>query len=370
MSRTARLLQPLLRGLLLVAAMAASGAQIKFDLGQYAEGQLPQGFSSLVTGQGPPGDWKIMEEKVAPVQPSLLPSLTNSYISKHSVLAQTSELPLASHFPLLLYTNEVLANFTITTRFEIISGAVAPEAGVAFRVQDRNNYYVVRASARGNVLWYRVVGGVRHEDQGIGVKIPIQTGAWYELSVVCSGNQIRCLLDGKLIIPPARAGAATNELAINDSTFATGQAGLWTASDTVAYFADTRIDYTPRVPMIQTVVAEVIKKYPRLLGLKIYSMKNSAVPVVIADAKGPDLGSPGGATETQVITNGTAMYLKLKDSVELTLPLRDRNGEIIAAMKVTLTSFKGETTDTAAGRASVIKKAMEERLNTLQEINQ
>jgi len=353
--------------LLLAGTVLAPGAQLKFNLSQYAEGQVPQGFVSLVSGQGRPGDWEITEEQTTPV---LTPILTNSFTAKHSVLAQTSAAPLANHYPLLLYTNEILGNFTFTTQFKITSGSIAPEAGVAFRVQDESNYYVIRASAQGNVLWYRVVGGVRHDSQGIGVKIPIQTNRWYELSVECAGNQIRCLLDGKLIIPPARAGADPHELAINDSTFAAGKAGFWTAADTVASFADPRIDYTPRVPLIQTAVAEVTRKYPRLLGLKVYSLKDSSVPLVIADAKSTSLGDTGGKTEAEVLTNGTPMYLKLKDAVELTLPLRDRNGEIIAAVRITLPSFKGETTDTAATRATVIQQALESRLNTLQDVNQ
>jgi hypothetical protein len=198
----------------------------------------------------------------------------------------------------------------------------------------------------------------------------VPTNTWEELKVQCSGNQFRCYWNGQLVIPPARAGAPTNDLAINDSTFSTGKIGFWTASDTVAYFSDTRIDYTPRVPLIQTAVAAVVAKNPRLLGLKVYEMKDSGAPVLVADAKEQGLGTPGGKSESDVILNGTVLYLKLKDSVELTLPLRDRNGDIIAALRTTMTTFRGETTDTSLTRATIIKKAVEEQLNTLQDINQ
>jgi DNA-binding IclR family transcriptional regulator len=56
--------------------------------------------------------------------------------------------------------------------------------------------------------------------------------------------------------------------------------------------------------------------------------------------------------------------------VEVTLPLRDRNGEVIAALKTTMTSFRGETTDTAVARATLIKQAVESGLSISADINE
>jgi hypothetical protein len=76
-------------------------------------------------------------------------------------------------------------------------------AGVVLRAQDENNYYVVRASTEGNLLWYRVVGGKSYDMLGIGVKIRVPKDVWQELRVECKGSQTRCFLEGKLVIPPA-----------------------------------------------------------------------------------------------------------------------------------------------------------------------
>jgi hypothetical protein len=285
-------------------------------------------------------------------------------------LAASSPDPAPGHSPILLFTNETFANFTLTTRFKIVSGTTAPEAGIAFRLQDENNYYVLRASTRGNLLWYRVVRGIRYDGQGIGVQVPVPQDEWQDLRLECAGNSIRGFLNGKLLIPPVRAGDPTNDVAVNDSTFAAGKTGFWTAGDTVAYFADTRIEYTARVPLIQTVVADVMKKNSRLLGLKVYAVKNSPAPVVVADGKDHDLGSPGGKTEADVIANGRIFYLKQTGYVEVTQPLRDRNGDVIAALKTTMTTFRGETSDTAVARATQIKLAVESGLAILQDINE
>jgi DNA-binding IclR family transcriptional regulator len=64
------------------------------------------------------------------------------------------------------------------------------------------------------------------------------------------------------------------------------------------------------------------------------------------------------------------MYLKLKEAAEVTMPLRDRNGEIIAALKVTMTCPKGESATVSAARALKAKKEVESRLDPLQDIRQ
>ena len=381
MSRAALISKFILPSLLGGAALLASGAEIKFDFGQFHDGLIPPGFISLVSGPGRPGDWKVMDVAVPPVITPLLTNLPGAVAAtaKNTVLAGSSTEAAAAHSPILLFTNQIFANFTLTTRFKIVSGTTAPEAGIAFRAQNEKNYYVIRASTVGNesihgsLLWYRVVGGIRYDGQGTGVLVPIPPDTWQDLRVECLGNSIRGFLNGKQMIPPVLAGAPTNNVElprINDTTFASGQTGFWIAGDTLAYFADTRIEYTARVPLIQTVIADVMKKNSRLLGLQVYALKNSPTPVLVADGKDHELGSPGGKTEQEVIANGRIYYLKQTNSVEVTQPLRDRNGDVIAALKTTMTSFSGETTETAVARATQVKKAVESSLATLQDINE
>ena len=72
-------------------------------------------------------------------------------------------------------------------------------AGVAFRIQNATNYYVVRASSLGNNLrFYKVLNGER--GPVIGPSVPVPSGVWHELTVECKGNAIRCLLDGKELL--------------------------------------------------------------------------------------------------------------------------------------------------------------------------
>jgi hypothetical protein len=349
--------------------LSAAAAEIQFDWSQDAPGHSPPGFASLVTGPGKPAEWIIFEESVPPTLAPLTSAAINN-VAKRSVLAAQSLDLAQDHCPLLLFTNEIFYDFNLTTRFKIGGGVVGPEAGVVFRAQDQSNYYVVRASAEGNLLWFRVVGGKSYESMGLGVKVPIPRDTWQELRVECAGVQTRCYLNGKLVIPPARPGAPTNDLAVNDTTFASGKVGFWTRADSKCFFVDTHIQYTPKVPFVQMVVAEIDKRYPRLLGMRIYADKTPGAPVVIGAKDEHDLGAAGTKYEQDVIDRSSIYYLKQKGSVEVTVPLRDRNGDVVAALKTKMESFPGETQGTAVARAAVIKKAIEARLGTLQDMLQ
>ncbi|MGA2177174.1 MAG: family 16 glycoside hydrolase [Verrucomicrobiota bacterium] len=358
-----------LLSVLAAGALGAPAAEMQFDWSRETPGQCPPGFASLVTGPGKPANWTVFEEPVPPTLAPLTPLASNS-IAKRSVLAVQSLDLAQDHCPLLLLTNEVFYDFTLTTRFKIAGGLIDPEAGVVFRAQDQSNYYVVRASTEGNLLWYRVVDGKRYEALGIGVKVAVPKDAWQELRVECAGSQTRCYLNGSLVIPPAQPGAPTNALAVNDTTFASGKIGFWTRADSKCYFVDTRVHYTPKVPFVQMVVAEIDKKYPRLLGLRIYADKTPGAPVVVGARDPHDLGAAGTSYEQDVIDRGSTYYLKLKGAVEVTVPLRDHNGDVVAALKTRMKSFPGETQDTAVARAVIVKKAIQERIATLQDMLQ
>jgi hypothetical protein len=350
-------------------ASDAGAAQINFDFSKDTPGRTPPGFVSLVTGKGRPAQWSVVEELVPPTL-APLSDKARATLAKHLVLAPQSRDARADHFPVLLFTNETFSDFTLTTRFKISGGGADPMAGVVLRAQDENNYYVVRASTEGNLLWYRVVGGNAYDMLGIGVKIRVPKDVWQELRVECSGSRTRCFLDDKLVIPPAQAGAPTNDLAVNDTTFAGGKIGFWCKADTQCSFVDARVQYEPKVPFAEIVVAEIKKKYPRLLGLKIYANKEPGLPVIVGDFDGAGLGAAGTKYEADVIERGVSYYLKDGQAVEVTLPLRDRNGEVSAALKTRMAAFPGETENTAVTRATLIRKAIEQKMAALQGITE
>jgi Domain of Unknown Function (DUF1080) len=341
-------------------ALPAFGAEREINFGDYPVDQTPSNFLSTVGGRGKPGDWKVMEDEVPSAMPARNPNAPA--VTQHAVVAQLARYAVDDHFPMLVLNDDAYNDFTFTTRFKIVGGAVAEMAGMVFRYQDEKNYYVLMASVLDSHFWFfKVVDGVRSEKL-IGPKVDISKGEWHAMTAQCEGNHIHCLLDGKEVIPM-----------ITDSSFSTGKVGFWTKSDSVSYFTDAKLTYTPRETLAQSIVSDTIQRFPKLEGLKVFAMRpGGAVPVVIAGKNDKEINEPGRGIEWDVIKNGKSYFGKDKQAgtVTVTVPLRDRNGDSIAAVVFVMKSFPGETEDTAALKAQTMIKGMQPRVTSLEDLLQ
>lgn len=344
-------------GWLLGSALAGRAAERFIDFGAFKPNQPPPGFRSVVSGEGKPGDWQVVLEDVPPALAPLSPNATA--VIKRAVLGQLARDPRDEHFPLLILDDEVFADFSLTTRFKTVAGTVEQMAGIAFRIQDEKNYYIVRASSLGNnIRFYKFVNGGRTEPIGPAVEIP--SGVWYELGVECKGTQIRVKLNGKEIMP-----------VISDSSFGRGKIGYWTKSDSVSYFVDTKIDYKPIESLATVIVRDTMQHYSRLLGIRMYGTTEQRNDLHIIAASDPKLvGSPAEKLEQDVLAKDGVAWGKNSENVVVTLPLHDRNGEAIAVVRVTMKTFPGQTENNAIGRAMPIVKSMEARVRTAKELTE
>ena len=84
-----------------------------------------------------------------------------------------------------------------------------------------------------------------------------------------------------------------------------------------------------------------MKKQPRILGLRIYTLDDKGQPRIAASKDEKEIGQPGTDAEKAAITDGTIFFGRGKGTVAVTLPLRDRNGDPMAAVRVQLKSFLG-----------------------------
>ena len=317
---------------------------------------MPTGFDNVLAGSGPPGEWKVIEDEV----PSAFTPLTDRapVTTRRSVLAQLNQDPTDNRFPMLIYNGETFDDFKLTTQFKIVSGVAEQMAGVVFRFQNASNFYVVRASALGhNLRFYKMVNGQFMDPFTLGTNITV--GVWHTLIVQCEGIQINCWLDDTLEMP----------LHV-PTTFATGKVGFWTMSDAVSYFGDTTMDYKPRVPAAQALVNSIMQKQSRILTLRIYAPDARGETHVIASNDAKEIGQPGTDAEKAAVTDGTVSFGKSPGVVAVTLPLRDRNGDPMAAVRVRLKSFMGETQDHAVSRATQIIHDMQAQVTTAKDLMQ
>lgn len=327
----------------------ALAAEKWFQFSQCPVGETPRGFTSLVAGEGPPGEWKIVLDEVPPLMPSVTGKAAVSY--QRPVLAQLSRDRTDERFPLLVYEPDSFTDFTLRTRFKIVAGEVEQIAGVVFRFKDPRNFYYVRASApSGTLYFFKVVDGVRSPP--IGVRTNVAAGVWHELAVECLGTQIRVWFNGTEALP-----------ALTDRSFGSGKVGFWTKSDAVTYFGDTHLVYRPKEILAARLVREAYQKYSRLRGLKIYAAPtNDPQPRVIASLDPSEIGQPAPKEEQDVLARGTTYYGKGRNEVVVTLPLRDVNGTVAAAVRVVMRSFPGQTEQHAVARALPVVRLMERRV--------
>jgi hypothetical protein len=215
------------RGLLVVAGMGLIGAagpvsaQVtrRIDFEGDTIGAPPSGIASALTGGGPPPAWKIVEDATSPAGPK--------------VLAQTSADRTDHRFPLAIFERPAAVNVDVRLRFKAVAGREDRAAGIAVRLRDPDNYYVVRANAlEDNVRLYRIVGGDRVQFAGAAAKVA--SNAWLELRIRVEGDRFEVFFEGRGLYK-----------AIDKTFGAPGRVALWTKSDSVTYFDDVEIATLP-----------------------------------------------------------------------------------------------------------------------------
>src|SRR5213593_1562307 len=153
------------------------------------------------------GEWVVRAEGDAPSRPNALCQVGRA------------------EFPAIALGPTVYGDLSITVRFKPISGREDQAGGIILRVQDKDDYYILRANAlEGNVNLYLYAGGRRSGiKEGSG---KVASGQWQELRLEATGDRLRGFLNGQ---PVVEATAAS---------YKAGRVGLWTKADSVTCFDD------------------------------------------------------------------------------------------------------------------------------------
>ena len=156
------------------------------------------------------GTWAVRAEADAPSPPK--------------ALCQTG----SADFPALSFGEAIYTDLVLSARFKPISGREDQAAGLIFRIQDKENYYILRANAlERNVNFYKYAAGRRIAIKGRSASVA--SNQWQELRVEVRGDSMRGFLNGQLVVEAT------------DDTFKAGQIGLWTKADSVTCFDDVSV---------------------------------------------------------------------------------------------------------------------------------
>jgi hypothetical protein len=185
---------------------------LNFDL--YQNGTIPQDFAELSTDQKP--SWIIKSESSAPSQPN--------------VFAKMSINDTADYHLQLIPDSPNVDTENVTMSFKIVSGEHAKSAGMILRFVDDKHYFVLMADSAQNRLSL-----CKNTPEFLicnyDKTVTIAPNEWHTMKALVSSQGIAASIDGQTII---RA---------NDHNYQSGQVGLWTKKDTVAYFDDFEIEY-------------------------------------------------------------------------------------------------------------------------------
>jgi hypothetical protein len=184
-------------------------------LQQMKAGAAPTEFDFAHTGQGGPGRWTVVDD------------------AGDRAIEQTSTDTTDYRFPLAIYGPLSAKNVAVAVRFKAVAGKVDQAGGIAVRLSDSNNYYVVRANAlEDNVRFYRMVKGRREQIAGVDTKVT--ANEWHTLGLRADGERFTITFDGKTLYT-----------ATDKTISAAGKVALWTKADSVTRFDQIEVRTMP-----------------------------------------------------------------------------------------------------------------------------
>ena len=187
----------------------AQSASVIIAIANMDEGAPPPEFDFARTGQGKTGQWRVVVDTTA---------------GGSRAIEQSDPDRTDYRFPLAIHRSFSAKNVEATVRFKAVAGTVDQAGGIAVRLLDPDNYYVVRANAmEDNVRFYRVVKGKRQELAGSNLRVT--ANEWHTLSLKAEGDTFSVTFDGMPLF------------STTDKTFAdVGKFALWTKADSITRF--------------------------------------------------------------------------------------------------------------------------------------
>ena len=203
-------------GLGLMVGMPALAAEpIALSSDWNVPGEQADHCAPRLTGGGKPPKWAIIETD-----------------GKWGV-AETTRDTTDYRFPICVidgaeYAN--LADLDVSVRMRPMEGSVDQAGGLAVRVKDAKNYYVVRANAlEDNVRLYVVLDGDRKQFAGVNHKV--SSKQWHDLRLRAVGDRFTVFFDGKQLFE-----------ATDRRLTGAGSVALWSKADSVTEFTNLTIE--------------------------------------------------------------------------------------------------------------------------------
>ena len=129
--------------------------------------------------------------------------------------------------------------------------------------------------------------------------------------------------------------------------------------------------FTKRIGLAQQLIDATMKKYSRLKGMQIYTLLPNKPGVhLVASSDLSEVGQKGGVTEEDVIQRAVTVVGIQKELKQATVvaPLRDRNGDPVAAVRFKMRRSRGELKRTSAAKTAPMIRDMQRRVQSVNDL--
>jgi hypothetical protein len=186
------------------------------------QGQVPPGWTTHAGQARNPGPWEVRADKTAPSHPNVMQGRSGAN-------GETAA-------PVAIFDKIVCRDGDLSVKFRISGDQRADAAGIIWRYQDSDNYYLLRLGADNSAVLERIRNGVAEVINSGGGKrageaLNIRPGQWHVVKVIFRGPDVRVFFGNRSLFTAQDSGLLTP-----------GKTGLWARGVTGAAFDDFRID--------------------------------------------------------------------------------------------------------------------------------
>jgi hypothetical protein len=180
---------------------------------------------SFISRPANPVRWEVRHDPFAPSRGNVLEKVTPGAVDGDN--------------PVAVFDKDVCSDGELSVKFRIDGRGRTHIAGVVWRYQDPNNYYLLHFSAdQKNIVLFSVHDGkyqpvplMGAKPGAFGVPHDIRVGEWYVVKVLFRGPQIHVLFGNRRLFE-----------ALDSKIAGPGRTGVWTRGRTTASFDDFRVD--------------------------------------------------------------------------------------------------------------------------------
>ena len=201
----------------LAGAVSPSGAAEEkitkvWSFNQDELGKPPAGFEFAVTAKKQPGKWVVIKD------------------GSNRVLAQLDRDKTDRRFAMAVVKDATYKDLRLSVKAKPVVGDVEMVAGLVWRYQDADNYYVARFNDD-SVRVDRVVKGERHLLPAREIRVTLEPKKWHTLIVEHRGETIKVSVGGKTVFEG------------KDRTYTeAGRIGVWIKADSLTHFDDLTVE--------------------------------------------------------------------------------------------------------------------------------